>query len=74
MLTRKASQKKKKKKKKIVKKLDQNKGKISFGLSRKIPKFEKYTNVKPFKLHLIPRTIHVTTKIRCSAVMVLAKL
>ena len=45
------------------------KRKISFGLSRKSPKFEKYTNFKWFKLHLIHCTTYLTAKMRCSAVM-----
>ena len=48
-------------------------GKISFGLDRKSPKFEKYTNFKSFKPHLIHRTVYVIAKMRCGAVMVLAK-
>ena len=50
--------------------LAQKKGKISFGLSRKNPKFEKYTDFKP---HLIRSIAHVTAKMKCDAVMVLAK-
>ena len=50
------------------------KGKISFGLGRKNPKFEIYTNLKSFKPHLIHRIAYVIAKIKCSAVMVLAKL
>ena len=42
--------------------------------SRKSSKFEKYTDFKPFKPHLIHRTAHVIAKMRCNAVMVLAKL
>ena len=49
----------------------QKKGKISFGLSRKSPKFEIYTD---FKLHLIHSIAHVIAKMRCGAVMVLSKL
>ena len=51
--------------------LAQKKGKISFGLSRKNLKFEKYTDFKP---HLIRSIAHVTEKMKCGAVMVLAKL
>ena len=43
-------------------------------MGRKSPKFEKYTNFKPFKLYLICHTTHVTAKMRCDAVMVLVKL
>ena len=49
----------------------QKKGKISFGLSKKSPKFEKYTDFKPYLIHSIA---HVTAKMRCGAVMVLVKL
>ena len=45
--------------------------KISFGMGRKCPKFEKYINFKP---HLIYSTAHVTTEMMCDAIMVLAKL
>ena len=51
--------------------LAQKKGKISFGLSRKNPKFEKYTEFKPHFIHSIA---HVTAKMKCDAVMILAKL
>ena len=54
--------------------MDQNKGKISFALGRKSPKFEKYTNFKSFKPNLIYCTAYVTTKIRYDVVMVLPKL
>ena len=47
--------------------------KISFGLYRKSPKFQKYIDFKPFKLHLIHRTIHVTAKIKYGTIMVLVK-
>ena len=47
------------------------KRKVSFGLSRKSQKFEKYID---FKLHLIYSIAHVTAKMRCGVVMVLAKL
>ena len=50
------------------------KGKISFGLGKKSPKFEIYTNFKPFKPHFIHRIAHVTAKMKCGAVIVLAKL
>ena len=40
-------------------------------MGKKSPKFEKYTD---FKLYLINNIAHVTTKMRCGAVMVLAKL
>ena len=50
--------------------LPKTKRKISFELGKKSPKFEKCTS---FKLHLIHRTAHVTTKMRCGAVMILAK-
>ena len=40
----------------------QKKGKISFGLSRKNPKFEKYTDFKPYLIHSIA---YVTAKMRC---------
>jgi len=51
--------------------LAQTKGKISFGLARKNPKFEKYTGFKP---HFIHRITHVIAKMRCGAIMVLVKL
>ena len=51
--------------------MTQKNGKISFGLSRKSPKFEKYTD---FKSYLIYSIVHVTAKMRCGAVMVLTKL
>ena len=37
-------------------------------------KFEKYTDFKSFKLHLIYRTAHLTAKMKCGAIMVLVKL
>ena len=43
----------------------QKNGKISFGLSKKNPKFEKYTDFKP---HLIYSIAHVITKMKCDAV------
>ena len=52
----------------------EQKEKISFGLSKKSPKFEKYTYFKLFKPHFIYCTAYVTAKMRCGAVMVLAKL
>ena len=51
--------------------MTQKNGKSSFGLNRKSPKFEKYTD---FKLHLTHIIVHVTAKIRCGAAIVLAKL
>jgi len=54
--------------------LAQNKGKNSFGLGKKSPKFKKYINLNPFKPHFKYRTVHMTVKMRCDAAMVLAKL
>jgi len=51
--------------------LAQKKGKISFGLNRKSPKFEKYTD---FKSHILHSIAYMTVKMRCSAVIVLVKL
>ena len=74
MLTRKANPKKKKKLAQWFKTWPKTKGKICFGLGRKNIKFEKYTNFKPFKLHLIHSTAHVTAKMKCGEIMILAKL
>ena len=70
MLTKKATPKKTQQ----FKTWPKTKGKISFGLGRKNIKFEKYTNFKPFKLHLIHSTAHVTAKMKCGEIMILAKL
>ena len=49
------------------------KGEISFWLGRKSPKFEKYADFKPFKLHLIYCTARGhKNEVWCGAVMVLA--
>ena len=73
MLIRKVSPKKKKKKKitKYFKTWPKTKAKISFGFARKNPNFEKYIDFKPLFIHHIA---HVTAKMRCGAVMILAKL
>ena len=64
MLIKKASPKKKKKLSKQFKTWIKIKGKISFELGRKNPKFEIYTNFKSFKPHLIHRIVYVTAKMR----------
>lgn len=47
--------------------------KFNFELGKKSPNFKKYTYFKPFKPHLIHHIAHMTAKLRCSAIVVLAK-